>query len=328
MIINGNLVLGSTLLQRNRSIATITYDLKGCTITNQITTIKTKTSYTSTIVSDTAFTYCAAQILMGGKDITIDCYNILTGEINIPQIENNIIIRAEKLTTFFEASWFAVKNVAQSNILNNEDSTYKLDWKLGDTKPLVIGEYTYNVRICDLTPNRYQYVGNVERYSNMVLECVELLPDSRARHSSAIGNYNDNNIRQYYEEVVIPLLPEDLQKILNDVKNEVGYLTSATSSVSVGYSQNKLFMPSMKEVSGANESELGSIFQYYEIYTNSARQKKKITDNSYIAWWYRTGGYVQNNNSSYSRGQVGTFADANGNNSAITQTFTNANNNI
>lgn len=328
MIINGNLVLGSTLLQRNKSIATITYDLKGCTSTNQIATIKTKTSYTSTIISDTAFTYCAVQILMGGKDITINCYNILTGEINIPQIENNIVIRAEKLTTFYEASWFAVKNVAQSNILNNEDSTYKLDWKLGDTKPLVIGDYIYTVRICDITPNRYQYVNNVERYSNMVLECVELLPDSRARHSSAIGNYDNNNIRQYYEETVISLLPEDLQKILTDVKIDVGYLTASGSSVSVGYSQNKLFMPSMKEVSGANATELGSIFQYYDIYTTSARQKKKVNENSFIAWWYRTGGYVQNNNSSYSKGQAGTFADSNGTNSSVNQSFTNANDNI
>jgi hypothetical protein len=121
MLVNGNLILGSTLLQRSRKNATITYELTDCTVSNNISTIPVNSNYQTTVVSNLAFAYCGVQVLMGAKDITVDVYDIHTGVINIPSVKNNIIIRGETLTTFANASWYAIKCVAQSNFMSKLD---------------------------------------------------------------------------------------------------------------------------------------------------------------------------------------------------------------
>jgi hypothetical protein len=98
--------------------------------------------------------------------------------------------------------------------MNDEEALYNLSWRLGDTKPLIIGEHTYNVRICDLTPNRYQYVNNIERYTNMVLECVELYPTQYPRHNQNNGNYGAGTVRGVYLNTLLPEMPNDLKQII------------------------------------------------------------------------------------------------------------------
>lgn len=325
-VVNGNLILGSTILKRNSKIVTVTYNLKDCVCSSTASTIVFNSRFQATIKSLTPLAYCGVQVLMGNKDITADVYDIYTGTVNISSVKSNIIINAETLTTFEEASWYAVKCVAQSNILNNEDALYNLSWRLGDTKELYIDGAKYLVRICDLTPNRYQYVDNSERYSNMVLECVELFSVAQPRHTDYNGNYKTSNIRLYYTDTVMPRLPQDLKDILSNVNIDICYFTSATTEGINDYSQDKIFMPSSLELGGENPYSLGKVYQYYETYLNSARQKHKNGESTLVEWWTRTGGYVHNTSSGKTSGQVGVFSDINGNLWALQQQFSNSNN--
>ena len=104
MLINGNMVLGSTLLYRASSMATVTYDLTNCTSSNQQGTIRANSSYTTNLIASTTFTYCGAQVFMGGQDITLDCYDISTGTITINRVTGNIVIKGESIHEFSNAS--------------------------------------------------------------------------------------------------------------------------------------------------------------------------------------------------------------------------------
>lgn len=104
MLINGNMVLGSTLLTRARTLATITYNLTNCVASTEQATVKANTTFTVTLSALTTFTYCAAQVFMNGVDITLDCYNISTGTITINRVTGNIIINGEALYSFADAS--------------------------------------------------------------------------------------------------------------------------------------------------------------------------------------------------------------------------------
>lgn len=288
MLVNGNLILGSTLLQRSRKNATITYELTDCTVSNNVSTIAVNSNYQTTVVSNLAFAYCGVQVLMGGKDITADVYDIYTGVISIPSVKNNVIIRGETLTTFANASWYAVKCVAQSNILNNEEATFRISWELGDTKPLIIGEYTYTVRICDLTPHRYQYVDDTEKYTNMVLECIELTPEIKPKNSQDMGNYDYCEIRDYYKALETDL-ELSLMKNLSLVKLPTFWFNNQ-----YGYSNNKLFMPSGSALADV-DYEQETIYQLYQ-QDKSVLRKHKVNDSTTITWCTRTGGYYSYNN--------------------------------
>lgn len=311
--ISGNMVLGSTLLYRTRTIATITYHLTNCTSSNEAATIRANSSFTTTLIAATTFTYCGAQVLMGGRDITLDCYDIATGTLTIQHVTGNIVIYAEAIYGFDTASWFAIKNVAQNNFGET------VGWAIGDLKPVLIGEYTYNVRIADMTQNRYAYASNPSKFTNMVFECVDLYVDSNQRHSSNVGNYAQNDIRNYYEQTIIPLMPQALQDLLEYITIPTYYLTgNSTGNAVLGDTNVKVFMPSETETGGSSY-ELGTVFEYYDLLEMTARQKKKVNGASYIQWWVRTGGYSYDTySSSRFRAQVGVYINGDGNFSPIT----------
>jgi hypothetical protein len=103
-LINGNMMLGSTILRRSSKRVTITYELKNCVSSNTVDTIAINSPYQTTIKSYDKLAYCGVQVLMGNKDISADVYDIYTGIININGVKSDIIIRAETLTTFADAS--------------------------------------------------------------------------------------------------------------------------------------------------------------------------------------------------------------------------------
>lgn len=311
MLINGNMVLGSTILYRARNIATITYDLTNCTSSNETATVRANSSYTTTLIASTNFTYCGAQVLMGGQDVTLDCYDISTGTITIQHVTGNIVIKAEALYGFNNASWFAIKNVAQ----NNFGST--IGWNIGDTKSIIIGQQTYTVRIADMTQGRYTYYNVPTRSTNMVFECVELYATSYPRDSSTNnGNYNNNTLKTTYLETILPNFPSDLQSLLDVIIIKNTYSTNV-SSYAYSTSNVKIFLPSGNEVGITYGGNTDLAYSYYTEYGITGRIKKKINSSSASMWWLRDGGW---NNGYYDKTQIGTVINVDG--SMISTSYT------
>ena len=306
MLINGNMVLGSTLLYRASSMATVTYDLTNCTSSNQQGTIRANSSYTTNLIASTTFTYCGAQVFMGGQDITLDCYDISTGTITINRVTGNIIIKGESIHEFSNASWFVIKNVAQNNFASN------VGWAIGDTKQIVIGTNSYNVRICDMTQERYEYYSDATRKSNMVFECAELYVTNYARHTSAgTGNYAQNSLNTTYLEQIIPNLPSDLASLLEMVKIRNIYYTGV-SSYSTSYSNAKLFPPSCKEIGTSFGGSPDTTYEYYSEYGISAKMKKRVGQTDYQQWWLRDGCWWEDTSYKELDGQVGCAIESSG----------------
>ena len=276
-LINGNMMLGSTILRRSSKRVSITYELKDCVSSNMTNTIAINSSYQTTIKSYNPLAYCGVQVLMGNKDISADVYDIETGLISISNIKKPIVIKAETLTTFAEANWYAVKCVAQNKFMS------ELEWQVGDTKKILIGEDVYTARIVDMTENRYEY-SDLSRYSNMVIELVELFGNSYFNTSNYVGEaWKSSAMRKYYSEQLINIIPTDLADVLSSVKipgqvwnNSVQYFTD-----------DKLFPASTTEKGATYVYVCGSPYEYYANYTNSARQKKSFNSTGFEIYWNR-----------------------------------------
>lgn len=313
MLINGNLILGSTILKRTGAKATVTYNLTNCVSTNTAVNVSKNGTYITTLVADTSFSYVGARIIMGTKDITATCYNMSTGIVNITNVDGNITITAEKLTTFSNASWYAIKNVAQNNFAST------IGWVIGDTKSLIIGDYSYTVRICDLTEHRYQYYNDTTRYSNMVLETVELFPETKQRSTSNNGNYNENTIRQFYLNDLISLMDASCSSLLETVKIPNYYMVSESTS-QTSFSNDKIFMPGSTATGRDIAYEDETVYQYYNENGVSARLKKAVNGANTIIWWIRTGGWSNSSYSSQYEGQLGQYINTDGSFSSLTGT--------
>lgn len=313
MLINGNLILGSTILKRTGTKATITYNLTNCVSTNTAANVSKNGTYTTTLVADTSFSYVGARIIMGTKDITSTCYNMSTGIVNITNVDGNITITAEKLTTFSNASWYAIKNVAQNNFAST------VGWVIGDTKPLTIGDYSYTVRICDLTEHRYQYYNDTTRYSNMVLETVELFPETKQRSTSDNGNYNENTIRQFYLNNLTSLMDISCSSLLETVKIPNYYMTNNSTS-QTNFSNDKIFIPGSTATGRDTNYEDETVYQYYSENGVSARLKKTVNGTSAIVWWIRTGGWSNPPYTGGYSGSVGQYINTDGSFSSLIET--------
>ncbi len=300
MLINGNLILGSTILKRTGTKATVTYNLTNCVSTNTAVNVSKNGTYTTTLVADTSFSYVGARIIMGTKDITATCYNMSTGIVNITNIEGNITITAEKLTTFSNASWYAIKNVAQNNFAST------IGWVIGDTKSLIIGDYSYTVRICDLTEHRYQYYNDTTRYSNMVLETVELY-SKQVRDTEYNSNYNNTTLKRYYSDTVYPALSTELQELIETLIIPSNYYTSFEGSPTSTTTNAKIYSPDTSEISGAT-----TLLPQFQLYAedSSKAAKQLINTSVYIFWWSRTGGY--GNNGTYEKLGTGSYVTETG----------------
>lgn len=155
----------------------------------------------------------------------------------------------------------------------------------------------------------------------MVFETVELYVTSQQRHSTNNGNYNSNDIRNYYENTIIPAMPQSLRQLLDYVRIPTYYLTSNSGDATKGYSSNRVFMPGGTETGGYSW-ENGSIFQYYSNMGLIAREKKKPTGTSNIEWWLRTGGYAYNSYASDRfRAQTGVYISATGTFSTLNYSY-------
>lgn len=77
---------------------TVTYTLANATSTEDDTSVNIGDSYTTTIAAESGYTLETVRILMGGTDITAECYTELSGEVSIAAVTAplDIIATAEE----------------------------------------------------------------------------------------------------------------------------------------------------------------------------------------------------------------------------------------
>lgn len=187
--------------------------------------------------------------------------------------------------TFADTSWAVIKKVIQ----DGQASQY---WQVGDTKPLVVEDSTYNVRLSDMQVGRYSYADGTKT-TNAVLEFVEVLGTSYYIMNSTqnnAGGWANMELKTKINTIILEQLPIELQILLEEV------VVASADGGGVNYtgittSNNYLFIPCAEEVNLSDdyvrEGE-GTVWDYYINATLAKRLKRKPGYELNTYWWTRS----------------------------------------
>lgn len=273
------LILGSVILSRISTFYNVVHSYTNCFSNNEDEIVTLNSSYSAKITPSSGYKYCGGLIIMGGVDITSDVYDMNTGLISIPKVTGDIEIKMEAISTFANTSWFAIRNVAQNNLVSD------VGWNIGDTKS--VGNASYTARICDTLSGRYSYYDNEDKKTNIVIEFIETYPSKVVYNSSGsnTNGWSGSYLRTFTNTTILQSLPEELTSVLDNIK-----IPCSTRSQGVLYSSDKLFSPAGNEIGLGSFEGSTSIsttqFGYYQQQGINARKKYPLGGGN-SQWWSR-----------------------------------------
>ena len=194
--------------------------------------------------------------------------------------------------TFADNSWVIIASACRSGVAADY-------WSVGDTKTITLTDGNdYTIRICDMTPGRYEYTNNSEQKTNVVFEFVECLSTSYSMNDSStnVGGWAESKMKSTHMQNIFNMLPSDLQGVIEEIQiaSSVG-----NKSAEISTSANKLFLPSEYEIFGSGTYSTGESegTPQYELYslnnTNTFRIKKQ--NGTAKIWWLRSPGTSDTN---------------------------------
>lgn len=222
----------------------------------------------------------------------------------------------EYIKSFSNCPWHLIANVARANKIPST-------WHLGDEKTITLtnGE-VITCRICDLTPNRYEY-SDGSGSTHMVIEFKSSIATKYAMNSGNTneGGWNGSEMRTRVNSgVVWDLLPSDLKSVLKEVKTKA-MNGGKQDDVALTESDDKVFLAHEREIFGTRTycaQAAWNAMTRFQLYANndtaSFRIKQRV--DSADIWWLRSTnmgsvshfinvsseGNVNSNNSYLSRG--------------------------
>ena len=268
--------------------------------TEQISTISGTPFASSAIASGTGYIYVPAAL--------VDTYKAASGWSTYAAQIRAIEDYPEVCDPY---SWTAVFKAIDAG-------TYKDVYKVGDLIPLDLGtEGKVNMQIAGIDVDTLTDGGTAP----LTFISKELLKTSKRWNPNAasttddsgatvhtegtgtIGGWEKSELRTYYNETLLPLIPEEVRsRIVSVTKTQKAYDTAAASFTQT--TEETVWPPSYPEMYGASSL-------YYGLFedTNANRIKYKVGAASAINWWLRSAyssyyAYYASTGGSYSNGMV------------------------
>lgn len=209
------------------------------------------------------------------------------GEISSSSYTNKIVkfTKGSDITsptidsTLENNSWDTIKYAIDNDMVPS-------GW-LGQTKEIDSGTYAgYNVRLVDLTANRYSKTSSGS--TNAVFQFSNCLTTTYGMNSTAtnVGGWASCSLRTTLNSTFLQALPQDLQDVISECTVLSGTGNSTTSGTSS--SNNKIFLPCEWEMFGANTYGIGSSegTPQYQYYAQGASYRiLTIYGTSTKPWW-------------------------------------------
>lgn len=148
---------------------------------------------------------------------------------------------------FAQNSWALIKKIVQEG----KAAQY---WKVGDTKPVMIDGYEFNIRIVDLQTGRYDYSDGSGRKTNAVFESVEThwnYQSTNPSDSTNAGGFAECKLRTWMQDTLAPKIDKVLYNILEEI--EIPSINGGGANYTgLVYSSNKIFLASIAEIGNSN----------------------------------------------------------------------------
>ena len=209
------------------------------------------------------------------------------------KVESKIEIEKPTIcTSFSEDSWETISK----NIKRGNTSCYLA----GSTKEIEVGDFgTQTVRLVNVsTPDECSTEGFSQTACGFVLEFKDILINKALSNGqSNAGGWAATEVREYINNDVYNMLPEDLKSIIIDTYVVSGYGTNDTENI---ISTDKLYLFSPGEVFSSNNyaNVLNDtsytntrLLDYYQTINSRTHYRlyiKKSYGNSSAVWWLRS----------------------------------------
>ena len=172
-------------------------------------------------------------------------------------------------------------------------------WTIGDKKSVTLTNgNTYNLVLLDLTENRYEK-SDGSGYSNGVLGFEEIIQNAQINSSPTnAGGWAESKMYKETMSQILAILPQEWQDVISTVKVAS---TVGSTSTSVSYSDNTVFLPARVEVfdpvTDSGYKDEGTVFDYYKNSgSGSGNIRIKKYNGSVSRWWLRSP-FLYNSNS-------------------------------
>ena len=164
-------------------------------------------------------------------------------------------------------------------------------WTIGDKKSVTLTNgNTYNLVLLDLTENRYEK-SDGSGYSNGVLGFEEIIQNAQINSSPTnAGGWAESKMYKETMSQILAILPQEWQDVISTVKVAS---TVGSTSTSVSYSDNTVFLPARVEVfdpvTDSGYKDEGTVFDYYKNSgSGSGNIRIKKYNGSVSRWWLRS----------------------------------------
>ena len=193
-------------------------------------------------------------------------------------------------------------------IINNvNNGTYATKYAVGNYKSIDLGEQgVVNMQIAAFDAD--ELAGETNDKAHITWIAKELLTKNHKMNEefTNAGGWAESDMRNYLHTEVWALIPADVQNSIVEVKKT--YYDYTTKSTLI--SQDKVWIPSYREIFGGTTVEDDRGVVYSELFTDANSRNKKL--NGFAAyWWLRSAKTDRNNNfySVYSGGNASGAAD-------------------
>ncbi len=185
-------------------------------------------------------------------------------------------------------------------IANIDNGTYATKYKIGNYKPLDLGaEGIVNMQIVGLNKDALAAgSGNAKTswISKELLNTSHKMNPARSGSSGAydegtgaIGGWEKTEMRMYLKDTIKPLIPSTVRSAIKEVTKYSRIYNTAGSAVNDVATTEDVWLPSKREITGAdsNAETQGPI--YSEAFPdNASRVKNKVGASDASWWWLRS----------------------------------------
>ena len=182
-------------------------------------------------------------------------------------------------------------------IQNINNGTYSTKYRKGQYKPIDLGdEGVVNMQLVALDADDLAD-GSDKAPTSWV--GIELLNSSHRMNpalagdagdytegTGTIGGYAESEMRDYVSTTLFALLPAELQAAIVEVKKYSRIFNSAGTAVNNSTSNEKLWIPSQRELIDSNAETMG--VSYSQFFTTDTLKKSKVGTSDAVNYWTRT----------------------------------------
>ena len=212
--------------------------------------------------------------------------SVVGDEVSVDQEETGVA--KNEGTAYDSSEW---ENVIRAS----EDGTYDDQYDIGDTIPLDLGEEGTVTMV--LVAKDVDELADGNGTAHMTWISEEILPTERRMNpaydfekegTGSQGGWEKSELRTYLAESIQPLLPEELQGALKEVRKYSRVYNTETDRREDQETLDKIWIPSYREVFGedgtwGNENK-GVI--YHKFVKDIESRKKGRTGASSASWWW------------------------------------------